>query len=111
MNKFRKIMAMAFIASLLLWAQIIFAQAKNTTGFKVLYKVEIKRDELPEAVKKALTKRDFRRLKISKVYRVKTKEKDKNGKAIEAYEVETLKDKHLKIFMFDKDGNVKNKEE
>ena len=74
-------------------------------------KVEIKKEELPEATKKVLAGNELKDWMFVKAYRVKTKVKDANGKEIEEYEVELKKDKVTQVLLFDKDGNLKVKED
>ena len=73
-------------------------------------KVEIKKEELPETTKKILAANEFKDWTITKVYKVKSKEKDAAGKDINEYEVEVTKADQKQVLFFDKDGNVKSKE-
>lgn len=100
-----------YVMSSQVYAQVKKAEPTVTTpDLQASNKVEIKKEELPETTKKILAANEFKDWTITKVYKVKTKEKDAAGKEINEYEVEVTKVDQKQVLFFDKDGNVKSKE-
>ena len=117
MNTLKKFMMLALVISFttFMMSTQVYAQTKKTEPTvsatpDMAAKVEIKKEELPETTKKILAGNEFKDWIVTKVYKVKTKEKDASGKEIVEFEVEVAKADQKQVLFFDKDGNVKHKE-